>query len=312
MALHPQAKELLDMMAQMGIADFADLTPEEARAQMAAMRQEVEKPDVKGVTDRTIPVSDGEIPVRIYTPDAQGALPALVFYHGGGWVLGDLEYSDLSCRMLANDVGCVVVSVDYRLAPEYKFPTPLNDCYDAFKWVVDNAGGLGVDPQRVAVGGDSAGGNLAAAVAIRARDENGPKVAHQLLIYPVTDRDFETQSYKDNGDGYLLTRSAMEWFWNHYITSPADAEKAIASPLRVSDASGLAPATVITAEYDPLRDEGEAFAKKLRDAGVPVVDKRYDGQIHGFFHMSAVLDDGKDAVAFAGEQLKKALAPVAA
>ncbi len=312
MALHPQAQALLDMMAEAGLREFAELTPEEARAQMAAMAQEVEKPPVKEVSDRHISGQGGEFLVRIYTPETTGPAPGFVYYHGGGWVLGDVEYSDLACRIVANDVGCVVVSVDYRLAPEHKFPAPLNDCYTALEWVVANAKELGIDPSRIAIGGDSAGGNLAAAVAIRARDENGPKLAHQLLIYPVTDHNFETASYSANGEGLLLTRDAMRWFWGHYLTSESEGKNPLASPLQVPNAAGLAPATVITAEYDPLRDEGEAYGRKLQEAGVPVTLRRWDGQIHGFFHMSAALDDGRDAVNFAAEQLKQAFAPVTA
>jgi acetyl esterase len=306
MALNPQAKALLDMMASAEAPELWSLSPEEARAQMLAMRQDVEKPPVAKVEDRTILAGGDEIPVRIYTPEGDGPFPALVFYHGGGWVLGDIEYADIACRLMANDAGCVVVSVEYRLAPEHKFPTPLHDCYAALEWVVSNAGMLKVDTNRVAVGGDSAGGNLAAAVSIKARDEDGPKLVHQLLVYPVTDHSFETGSYGENADGYMLTRTAMEWFWNHYLNGPEDSENHLVSPLRVADASRLPSATVITAEFDPLRDEGEAYAKKLEAAGVPVTVRRWDGQIHGFFQMSTVLEDGKAAVDFASKQLKQA------
>lgn len=306
MPLNPQARELLDMIAGAGAPELWTLSPDEARAQALAMRQTVEKPPVHDVTDRTIFVGDWELPVRIYSPDATKPMPALVFYHGGGWVLADVEYADVACRLLANAARCVVVSVDYRLAPEHKFPVPLNDSYAALEWVATNAEMLGVDSGRIAVGGDSAGGNLAAAVAIRARDEAGPHIAHQLLVYPVTDRNFTTPSYSHNAEGYVLSRKAMEWFWDHYLPSPEHADDPLASPLRLGDTSGLPAATIITAEYDPLCDEGEAYGKKLEQGGVPVTVRRYDGQIHGFFHLSHMLDDGKAAIDFAADQLRAA------
>lgn len=310
--LDPQAQQLLEMMAQAGMADFADLTPQQARDQMALFRQEVEVEPVNNVTDRTIPGPYGEIPVRIYQPEGATPMPALVFYHGGGWVIGDLEMCDASCRTLANSVPCVVVSVDYRLAPEGKFPKPLDDCYAALEWTAQNAASIGVDPNRVAVGGDSAGGNLAAAVAIRAREQSGPKIAHQLLIYPVTARDYTTASYSENGEGYMLTKGAMQWFWDHYLNSDEEAQRPEVAPLLVKDASGLPSATVITAGFDPLRDEGAAYAKKLQDAGVPVNHRQWDSMIHGFFHMAAALDGGREAVEFATQELKKSLSGVPA
>jgi acetyl esterase len=232
----------------------------------------------------------------------------LVWYHGGGWVLGTLDASDHTCRELANAASCIVVSVDYRLAPEHKFPASPDDCEAAYEWVLANAESLGGDPRRVAVGGDSAGGNLAAVVCIRARERNRPQPVFQLLVYPVTDFDFDRPSYAANAEGYMLTRDAMRWFWNLYVNDPQEMAHPHASPLRATDLHGLAPALVITAEFDPLRDEGEAYAERLKEAGVPVRVARYDGMIHGFFGMFPVIDKGKQAVRESADALMAAFA----
>jgi acetyl esterase len=308
MALDPQAQALLEMMAALGAPPLHEQTPEAARLQMAAAR-DARPPgeEVANVGDRTIPGPHGEIPVRIYNP-GNGPLPVVVYYHGGGWVIGDLDYQDVACRYVANHTPALVVSVDYRLAPEHKFPVPFDDCYAALEWVADNAGSIGGDPRRIAVAGDSAGGNLAAAVCIKARDDNGPAIAHQLLVYPVTNHSYDTPSYAENAEGYMLTRDSMIWFWNHYLSSMADSSNPHASPLQVSDASGLPPATIITAGFDPLRDEGEAYGEKLKAAGVPVSITRYDGMIHGFYALAHALDDGKKAHDQSVEVLQAAFA----
>jgi acetyl esterase len=295
MALDPQAKALLDMMAALGAPPLNEQTPEVARATMAAAR-DARPPgeDVANVKDQDIPGPHGEIPVRIYNP-GNGPLPLVVFYHGGGWVIGDLDYQDVACRYIANHTPAVVVSVDYRLAPEHKFPVPFEDSYAALEWVAANAASIGGDPAKIAVAGDSAGGNLAAAVSIRARDTGGPAISHQLLIYPVTNLDYSTVSYSENADGYMLTKDSMVWFWDHYVRTPADAENPLVSPLRVADAANLPAATIITAGFDPLRDEGEAYGARLKAAGVPVLVERYEGMIHGFYALSHALDEGKRA-----------------
>ncbi|MGH2634272.1 MAG: alpha/beta hydrolase, partial [Tepidiformaceae bacterium] len=260
------------------------------------------------VEDRKIPGPAGWIPLRIYWPATDGAArPGIVWYHGGGWVIGNLDGADYGARMLANAAGMVVISVDYRLAPESKFPAAADDAYVALEWAAQNANELGIDPDRIAVGGDSAGGNLAAVVANKAHKSGGPKVAFQALVYPVTHHSYDTKSYADNGAGLLLTRASMEWFWGHYLRSEADGQDPLASPLLEADLTGVAPALVITAEYDPLRDEGEAYAERLRDAGVKVESKRYAGQIHGFYANPAI-DDGAAAVRQVAGALREALA----
>jgi acetyl esterase len=307
MPLDDDVQVLINMLAATGAPALTSMSVEEARANMrnlTSLRTSVE--ELPRVENRTVPGPHGAIPVRIFASRTTPSLPVLVYFHGGGWVLGDLDTHDGTCRTLAKQIDGIVVSVDYRLAPEHKFPVALDDCYAAATWVAENAAAIGADPRRVAVGGDSAGGNLTACVALRARDEGKPRLVHQLLVYPVTDASFDTVSYRDNAEGYFLTRADMQWFWNHYLRGTEDASNPYASPLRSTDLRGLPSATVITAEFDPLRDEGEAYAKKLKDAGVPVDVKRYDGVIHGFFSMGDVLAKGKVAMAHATEALRKA------
>ncbi|HKS91460.1 MAG TPA: alpha/beta hydrolase [Tepidiformaceae bacterium] len=303
MPVHPQAQAVLDVMAASGFVLQGD--PQAVRDFMALAPRPEGEP-VKRVEDRVFPGPSGDVPVRIYWPDAEGPRPLLVWYHGGGWVIGNLDGADYGCRIMTNAASAVVVSVDYRLAPEAKFPSAPEECYAALQWAVANAAELGADAGRVAVGGDSAGGNLAAVVSLMARDRKGPKVGLQLLVYPVTDYDFETQSYNDNAEGYLLTKDSMVWFWGHYVHTPEEARHPHASPLQAEDLTGLPPALVITAEYDPLRDEGEAYAKRLTEAGVKVTAKRFDGQIHGFFANPAI-DDGREAALMAAGAIKQTL-----
>ena len=307
MPLDPQAQVVLDQIEALGLPANHTVSPEEARANGKA-RPRAPGPEVARVEDRSIIVPDRHIPIRIYTPAGSGAFPMLVWFHGGGWVVGDLDTADGTARHLAVGAGCVVVSVDYRLAPETKFPGAADDCYAATQWAAENAGSLGADPLRIAVGGDSAGGNLAAVVPLMARDKGGPPLVLQLLIYPVTDRDFETSSYRGNADGYLLSRDGMVWFWDHYMANESDAKNPYCAPLQAKELSGLPPALVITAEFDPLRDEGEAYAHRLLEAGVPTECTRYDGMIHGFFGMSGVMDKGKQAISQASAALKAAFA----
>ncbi len=305
MALDPQAKAVLDQMAEAGHPPINEQSVEEARKNSAALAAMQGNPEpVAGVQDRRLQGPGGGIPIRIYTPAGEGPLPVLLYFHGGGWVLGDIEASDPLCRTLANETGCIVVSVDYRLAPEHPFPAAADDAYHATQWVAANAGSFGGDPARIAVSGDSAGGNLAAVVCLIARDRGEPAIKFQLLIYPATDAACDTPSYSENGADYFLTKDAMRWFWNHYLQNHADRTHPYASPLRASNFSGLPEALVITAEFDPLRDEGEQYGERMRDAGSPVQITRYDGMIHGFFAMYGVLDQGRAAIQQSAEALR--------
>jgi acetyl esterase/lipase len=307
MPLDPQAQQVLEQLAALGLPPTHLVSPAQARINMKS-RPRAAGPEVANVEDRLIPGPGVEIPVRIYTPMGSGPFPVLVWFHGGGWVVGDLETADPTARQLTVGASCVVVSVDYRLAPETKFPGAADDCYAATVWTVQYAPRIHGDPRRIAVGGDSAGGNLAAAVALMARDRGGLSLVFQLLVYPVTARDFDTASYRQNAEGYGLTRDSMRWYWDHYLRHPADASNPYAAPLVAPNLKGQPPALVITAECDPLCDEGEAYAKRLQAAGVPTTYTRYDGMIHGFFGMSAMLDKGKQAVAEACAALRQAFA----
>jgi acetyl esterase len=250
---------------------------------------------VAHVEDRAIPGPHGDIPVRIYRPEGDAPKPTIVYYHGGGWVIGSIESHDGTCRGLADAVDALVVSVDYRLAPEHPFPAPVEDAFAALEWVAEHASELGGDPARIAVAGDSAGGNLSAVTAILARDAGGPELCFQLLVYPVTDHGCDRPSMTENAEGYFLTAQAMDWFFHHYLGDSAHGADPRVSPLRASDLSGLPPAFVITAEYDPLRDQGMAYAEALAAAGVPVEAQVYEGMFHGFFAMTAMIDGAKVA-----------------
>jgi acetyl esterase len=296
-------------MAALGMPPLGSLSPQETRAQMVLQRAAAPPGQpVARVEDRAIPGPAGEIPVRIYTPDGDAPFPVLVYLHGGGWVLGNVETHDATCREVANAAGCIVVSVDYRLAPEHKFPAGPEDCYAAYRWVADTSASFGGDASRIAVGGDSAGANLATVVCLMVKERGGRMPAFQVLIYPATDYAFDKPSHRENAEGYLLTTDSLRWFWDHYLNSDADAANPYASPLRADDLTGLPPALIITAEFDPLRDEGEAYGDRLRAAGVPVVVSRYDGMIHGFFGMSLIVDKAKQAVGEVAGALKTAFA----
>jgi acetyl esterase len=249
-------------------------------------------------------MEESGLPLRIYRPDLEGPLPTLVYFFGGGWTLGSIDTADGICRQLANAVPCQVITVGYRLAPENPFPAAVNDCHQATQWIAAHASELQVDTNRIVVGGDSAGGNLAAATTLLAR-ESGPALAAQLLIYPNTLYGSDTASMRAGDDPFLFNRTSVGWYWDHYLTDPADGRNPLASPLLAESHAGLPPALVITAEYDPLRDEGEFYAEKLYAAGVPTQLSRYDGMVHGFFAMSGVLDGGRKAIAEAAEFLQR-------
>jgi acetyl esterase len=312
MPINPQVQALLDEFAKQGLPPFEEMSVPQARMVALGFRDLQGEPEnVAEVRDIVVPGPAGALPVRLYTPSpgpSPGkALPLVVYFHGGGWVIGDVELVDRPCRALANASGCVVASVNYRISPETKFPGPAEDCYAVTSWLSEHAKSVGADSHSLVVAGDSAGGNLAAAVALMARDRGGPAIAYQLLIYPVTTTAAGNSfaSYSDNAEGYLLTRAGMVWFWDHYLASPEDGKNPYASPLHAADLSGLPPAMVITAEFDPLRDEGLAYAKRLREAGVSVKASHYDGMIHGFFWMAGALDRGKEVIAEMGNELRK-------
>ena len=310
MPLDPQVQTLMDQMAALNAPPIHTLTPELVRMgikiQFANATDEPES--VAQVVNRTIPGPAGEIPVRIYTPTGRGPFPALVLFHGGGWVICDLDTHDSLCRSLCNGANCVVVSVDYRLAPEHKFPAAPEDCYAATLWVAGHATVINTNPGKIAIGSDSAGGNLTAVVAQMVRDNGGPSLALQLLMYPATDFTFDGPSIHENGQDYFLTIDDMNWFMNHYLNSDADKKNPLASPLQSANLRGLPPALVITGEYDPLRDEGETYGKRLKEAGVPVTISRYNGVIHGFLSLEPLTDKGKQAREECAQALRVAFA----
>ncbi|HEX2050588.1 MAG TPA: alpha/beta hydrolase [Actinomycetota bacterium] len=297
MSLHPYFRALRDEHERSGAPALYEMSVEDARRadRLDTARAAGTPEPVARVDDVPVATPAGDVPLRVYRPRADDVLPALVYFHGGGWVVGGLETADAVCRSLANRAGCVVVAVGYRKAPESKFPAAVDDCRAATEHVARDAARLGVDAERIAVGGDSAGGNLAAAVTLLARDEGGPRLAAQLLVYPVTDYMADTQSMRDGGDPHLFNRKSMEWYWGHYLADAANATDPLASPLRAADLAGLPPALVVTAEFDPLRDEGEAYARRLEDAGVDVELVRYEGLAHGFFTMVGVLAEARAA-----------------
>lgn len=281
MPLDPQLQPILDLIG--GELRVDDKTPEEARA-VTSVAVPLDMTGLVSADDIQVAGADGMLDARVYRPEgASSGGPVIVFFHGGGWVIGSIQSHDNTAGRMAAETGCTVVSVEYRLAPEHKFPAPLEDCYAATAWVAEHAGDLGVDAARLAIAGDSAGGNLAAAVALLARERGGPAVAYQLLIYPVTDITFDYPSHAENGPlNYILSGRAMRWFTDHYIGG-VDGVDWRAAPIQADDLSGLPPAFVVTAELDPLRDEGEAYARRLEEAGVPVTAIRGAGMIHGFY-----------------------------
>ena len=307
MPLDPALKAMLDAMAANDGPSITQMSPADARQVMRTLAlADGAAEAVTSVADDTI----AGVPVRVYRPEGApaSAAPCLVWIHGGGFVIGDVETADTTSRKLANRTGAVVVSVDYRLAPEHPFPAAPDDCLAVLRAVIAQADQLGVDAARVAVGGDSAGGNLSAVTAISARDE-GITLRHQLLVYPVTDLTMSFPSIEENGEGYLLTAESMRWFHEHYVGgSNSDAKDPRVSPYWADDLSGLAPATVITAEFDPLRDEGNAYTERLREAGVPVEHRQFDGQIHGFFALAGITSVTNEAVDWAAANVKRALA----
>ena len=306
MGLHPQVQFLLQMMETRGFPPLEKLTVQEARQAFEASAKLMCKADKTVSTeDRKIQGCEKEIAIRIYTPDVKGETGALVYYHGGGWVIGNIETHDALCHTVAAESGCIVISVDYGLAPESKFPEPVEDAYLAAKWTYNHAVELGIDPKRIAVGGDSAGGNLAAAVCYLANEREDLAIAYQMLLYPSTGFEF-TESYEKYSEGYYLTKGTMAWFRDQYLTSVEDTQSPLAAPLLIPDVAtkNLPPAYIMTAEFDPLCDGGEAYAAKLKDAGVAVKYVCYPGMIHGFLGMTSFISDGKKAISEIASELK--------
>jgi acetyl esterase len=300
--LDPQVRTVLEELAEENVPPFQALSTGHARALLRELfvREDQSEllPDSVSIDEVAIEGPASSVPLRIYRPEGEGPHPALLYIHGGGWVVGGLDEYDDVCAKLAAHAGRVVVSVDYRLAPEHPFPAAVEDCYAALEWVHDNHALLHADPERVAVGGDSAGGNLTAATTLMARDRGGPAIERQLLIYPAVNslELHQYDSYEENAEGYFLEYGAMEWFYDRYIQDPADNRNAYAFPIQARDLSGLPPATVVTAGFDPLRDEGIEYAERLAEAGVTVEHEHYERMIHGFVSLSEEVDTGQAAI----------------
>lgn len=305
MPLDPQAKAFLDKLSRTRLGGLHRLPVPLARAKFALVTP-FAGPLVKDLEINEIRIAN-LLTARVYRASQENPVPALIYFHGGGWVVGSLDAVDAICRRIAKSSECTVISVAYRLAPEHKFPVPLEDCYLAVRWIFECADDLKVDRKRIAVGGDSAGGNLAAAVCLLARDRSGPRIAFQLLIYPATDASLDSQSQREFAEGFYLTRTEILWFLRHYLTRPEEAENPLVSPLKAKSLENLPRACVITAEYDPLRDEGEAYATHLREAAVPVELVRFDGMIHGFLQLAGIMKQGETAAEVAASALKNAL-----
>jgi acetyl esterase len=303
MSLDDATAQFLKQMSEAGGKPLHEMTPEEARAMGGALGDLYGKgPEMARVEDVVIQAADGgSFGARVLAP-VEDPRAVIVYYHGGGWVIGALDEFDTLGRTLAHRTGCTVVLVDYRLAPEHRYPVAARDAYDALCWAAAKEPDL-----PIIVAGDSAGGNLSAVVAQRGRDEGGPAIALQVLVYPVTDHDLDNASYTDPANQLMLSRDSMIWFWDHYAPDPATRANADASPLRARDLSGLPPAVVLTAEHDVLRDEGEAYARRLREAGVPVLFKRFEGQMHAFFTMVNVLPGSAAAIAMVVEAIDGSL-----
>ncbi len=310
MPLNPQAKAFLGLYYGTNPESRDGLPPHVTRAQL--LNQTVIPPDCPvpaRTEDREVIGQCGAFRVRVHLPQGTPPFGVCVYFHGGGWVLGSIETHDDVVRRLVDESGCAFVSVEYPLAPEYKYPVPVEDSYRALNWVIDHAEEWGFDPQRIAVAGDSAGANIAAVLCLMSRDRGGPHIARQVLIYPITDCDFERTSYREKAKGYFLCLRDMQWFWKHYVERPEQMTEPYASPLRAESLAGLPPAYVLTAEYDPLCDEGVAYAKALMQAGVPTTLREFPGMIHGFVKRWDTFDDAKTATQEIGAHIRGTIGP---
>ncbi len=308
--LDPDAAVVYKLYQEAGRPPYETVTPQEARALYlkGCLAASPAPPELAGISQLAIPARHGAIPARLYTPrqrrDKAGLAPALVFFHGGGWVIGNLDSHDVACRKLAHEGEMTVIAVDYRLAPEHKFPAAVEDAVTATQWIAGNAAELGIDASRLVIGGDSAGGNLAAVVALSAREAGGPALAGQLLVYPATDFAMRHPSHSEPETSVLLTHSVIRWFRDHYLNGPGDGDDWRASPLRARHHAGLPSAYVLTAGADPLRDEGAEYAERLKDAGVAVTYRHFPGQFHGFFTMGKFLEQSNVAISEIGAWLR--------
>jgi acetyl esterase len=309
MSLHPQAATFLEQLSRLNQPPMESISIDVTRRALVLASQVKRAPaDLARIETRTIAGPDGdELKIRIYWPHGTGPFGTCLYFHGGGWVLNNIDTHDDVVQRFAEASGCVFVSVDYRLAPEHKYPAAVEDAYTVLKWVAASAESLQADPRRIAVSGDSAGGNIAAALFLMTRDRGGPPIAYQLFIYPITDCVFDRPSYHENADGYFLTTSQMRWFWQHYVDSPEQMREPYASPLRATSLHGLPAALILTAEFDPLRDEGEAYAAALLAAGIDVELHRFDGLIHAFIKRVDQFDAALDAIKVVGDGLKRRL-----
>ncbi len=309
MPLHPQVIKFRDKRVALNLAPNSEVSPDQARENSRIWRAAIpaDLEPVAEITDHIIPGLGGDLPIRIYRPDSTGPYPLLLLFHGGGWLIGDLDHEDPSARRMCNQLNAVVVSVDYRLAPETRFPGAPDDCYAALVWSVENSEELGIDTTNVAVTGTSAGGNLAAAVAQMARDKRGPNIKHQVLFCPVIDFDFDRPSYTTHGESFALTQDSMRFFWKQYLgpDGESNGHAPYASPIRAKSLAGLPDATIITAQYDPLVDEAADYAKALRAAGVDISYTQYPGMAHAFNELIGILDSARGAVDEACDRILK-------
>ncbi len=306
--MHPQTKAFLDALAEQQAPGWEEMSPTEGREVFSSLTDLFGSGvEVFRVEDRAV---GDDVAIRIYWPSESGPLPAVLYMHGGGWVLGNLDTHDALCRRLAYQSESIVVSVDYRRSPETKFPGAAEDCYAALQYAAEHAGDLRIEPDKIVVAGDSAGGNLATTVAAMACQRQGPRILQQVLIYPVLDHRCDSDSYREFAAGFGLTETAMKWFWRQYLEQENDGNDDLASPLLARDLRGLPPTHVVTAEYDVLRDEGEQYVKRLQEAGVPTTHRRYDGVLHGFVHFSGVFDVGLEAIGEIADVIRSACSGV--
>ncbi|MEE2059678.1 alpha/beta hydrolase [Rhodococcus artemisiae] len=310
MALDEHVSQLIDALNSQGFTSFEQFSVEQARGVVDTFTGlQATAQDVARVENLSYPGEVGDLPLRIYVPEGTGPRPVVLYLHGGGFIGGSIDVADEPCRAVANGTGAIVVSAEYRLAPEHPFPAAPDDAYAALIWVAARIADFGGDPDNIVLAGDSAGGNLAAVTALRTRDEGGPRLRGQVLIYPVIDPNSDFPSTREYADGYIITKPGLDWFWNHYLAGPGDASNPYAVPSRADDLSGLPPALVLTNEYEVGRDEAEDYAARLQDAGVDSVVRRFDGLVHGVFWMSGAVPRSSEVLAAVCDHVRSVTAP---